>query len=50
MIPVILLTADLTWLGRLLCLGMSVLPALILAAVSGLVKKHHVKTVTEAKN
>ena len=43
LIPVILLTADLTWPGRLLCLGMSLIPALILALTSGTVKKQRAK-------
>lgn len=38
LIPVILLTADLVWLGRLLCLGMSMIPAAILLAAAELTK------------
>jgi len=49
LIPVILLTADLSWAERLLCFGMALLPALILTPASELVKKHNVKNVNKVK-
>lgn len=49
LIPVILLTASLSWMGRLLCFGMMLVPALLLALAAGIVKKYRVKNITETK-
>ena len=43
LIPVILIAAEMTWPGRLLCLGVSLIPALILLAVSEIVKRVQAK-------
>jgi len=43
LIPVILIAAEMTWLGRLLCLGVSLIPALLLLAASETAKRVQAK-------